>query len=292
VSGVSQLVWPLRLVTILVVTAWLTSNDLLAQDSLAVVLDREAENLTKLGFGRAVHKAIEQVDHDRKKFLPIQLEGGRENAIIVACDNACDRVDAVLFDYQSNPVATGPENSGIVILNGVPSYTGLHQLEVSVPSCTTPQCSVGMMVLRKAGPPQGSPSSGQDSTNENVRRDYELTTRIGTRAALEAFLVAHPQGLYSDLARAELAKLTPSPPDQKDETTPAKKSSPEKKQEAKKEGAKSGQFDFCLRSCKAEWLALASGACQGAACGRMAEQACRAALRASGGNCQRYTGAR
>jgi len=134
-----------------------------------------------------------------------------------------------------------------------------------------------------------SEEKGHSGGIEHARRDYELATRIGTKHALEAFLAAHPNGLYSDLARAELAKLTLLPTDQKDKATSAKNPSPQKEQEVRK-GSQSAQFDFCLRSCKAEWTARAS--CQGAHCSQMADQACRAALRASGGNCQRYTGGR
>jgi len=43
--------------------------------------------------------------------------------------------------------------------------------------------------------------------NKEMRRDYELAAQIGTKAALEAFLAAHPVGLYPSLARAQLAKL-------------------------------------------------------------------------------------
>jgi Caspase domain len=40
-----------------------------------------------------------------------------------------------------------------------------------------------------------------------VKADYQSAERIGTRRAWDAFLAAHEQGLYADLARAQLAKL-------------------------------------------------------------------------------------
>ena len=40
-----------------------------------------------------------------------------------------------------------------------------------------------------------------------VRGDYELVERIGTKKAWEAFLSSHKEGLYADLARAQMAKL-------------------------------------------------------------------------------------
>jgi caspase domain-containing protein len=40
-----------------------------------------------------------------------------------------------------------------------------------------------------------------------IKGDYELVERIGTRKAWEAFLASHKDGLYAELARAQLAKL-------------------------------------------------------------------------------------
>lgn len=40
-----------------------------------------------------------------------------------------------------------------------------------------------------------------------VKSDYALAERIGTQKAWEAFLANHKQGLYAELARAQLAKL-------------------------------------------------------------------------------------
>ena len=41
----------------------------------------------------------------------------------------------------------------------------------------------------------------------NVKGDYELAERIGTQKAWEAFLSRYREGLYAELARAQLAKL-------------------------------------------------------------------------------------
>jgi hypothetical protein len=43
--------------------------------------------------------------------------------------------------------------------------------------------------------------------NAEARRDYEFFERAGTKAAWDAFLKLHSAGPYSDLARAQLAKI-------------------------------------------------------------------------------------
>jgi hypothetical protein len=59
-------------------------------------------------------------------------------------------------------------------------------------------------VVKKTEPPVGASGPSSD-----MRRDYEFAERIGTRTAWEAFLTAHSEGFYANLARAQLTKLGP-----------------------------------------------------------------------------------
>src|SRR5262245_12249623 len=52
-----------------------------------------------------------------------------------------------------------------------------------------------------------TPSRPSLQVESDARADYEAAERIGTRDAWEAFLAAHKQGLYANLARAQLTKL-------------------------------------------------------------------------------------
>ncbi len=45
------------------------------------------------------------------------------------------------------------------------------------------------------------------NANADIRGDYELAERVGTREAWDSFLVANPSGFYADLARAQRNKL-------------------------------------------------------------------------------------
>ena len=45
------------------------------------------------------------------------------------------------------------------------------------------------------------------NANLDIRRDYELAERVGTREAWDSFVAAHPTGFYSDLAKAQRNKL-------------------------------------------------------------------------------------
>src|ERR1700722_4728260 len=54
--------------------------------------------------------------------------------------------------------------------------------------------------------PAASPVAGANA-NLDIRRDYELAERVGTREAWDSFVAAHPTGFYSDLAKAQRNKL-------------------------------------------------------------------------------------
>ena len=59
-----------------------------------------------------------------------------------------------------------------------------------------------------------APAQPKVQALSDVRGDYELVERIGTKKAWEAFLSSHKDGLYADLARAQLAKLLQAEPPQ------------------------------------------------------------------------------
>jgi uncharacterized caspase-like protein len=46
-----------------------------------------------------------------------------------------------------------------------------------------------------------------ENANTDIRRDYELAERVGTREAWDSFVTAHPGGFYTDLAKAQRNKL-------------------------------------------------------------------------------------
>jgi hypothetical protein len=56
-------------------------------------------------------------------------------------------------------------------------------------------------------PAPASPPTASASGNADIRRDYELAERVGTREAWDSFVAANPSGFYADLARAQRNKL-------------------------------------------------------------------------------------
>jgi len=82
-----------------------------------------------------------------------------------------------------------------------------------------------------------APAVPQQAPVSDIRADYELVQRIGSRRAWEVFLGTHPTGFYADLARAQIQALNtqsqpasgnitvvalPSPPAPSNRETPSK----------------------------------------------------------------------
>lgn len=57
------------------------------------------------------------------------------------------------------------------------------------------------LVPAPAAPPAAS------GANAEIRRDYELAERVGTKEAWDSFVASYPSGFYTDLARAQRNKL-------------------------------------------------------------------------------------
>src|SRR5258705_12800638 len=53
--------------------------------------------------------------------------------------------------------------------------------------------------------PAAPPVAGGPATD--MRGDYELAERVGTKEAWDYFITAHPSGFYTDLAKAQRNKL-------------------------------------------------------------------------------------
>jgi len=52
-----------------------------------------------------------------------------------------------------------------------------------------------------------APAAPQEAPLNDVRADFELVQKFGTKRAYQVFLGTHPTGLYADLARAEIERL-------------------------------------------------------------------------------------
>jgi len=56
-------------------------------------------------------------------------------------------------------------------------------------------------------PAPAPPPAANGNANADIRHDYELAERVGTKEAWDSFVAANPSGFYTDLAKAQRNKL-------------------------------------------------------------------------------------
>lgn len=56
-------------------------------------------------------------------------------------------------------------------------------------------------------PAPAAPAAAVGGANAEIRRDYELAERVGTKEAWDSFVASYPTGFYTDLAKAQRNKL-------------------------------------------------------------------------------------
>jgi Caspase domain len=56
-------------------------------------------------------------------------------------------------------------------------------------------------------PAPAPPPAASGNANAEIRHDYELAERVGTKEAWDSFVAANPSGFYTDLAKAQRNKL-------------------------------------------------------------------------------------
>jgi hypothetical protein len=96
--------------------------------------------------------------------------------------------------------------------------------------------TVALVPEPKAAPVAGPPPAVNPVAD--IRRDYELAERIGTKEAWDSFLAVHTTGLYANLARAAQAKLAAVDPGRAISVEPPKASPPPPPADAPPPGAK------------------------------------------------------
>jgi uncharacterized caspase-like protein len=83
----------------------------------------------------------------------------------------------------------------------------------------------------------------------DVRRDYELSLQLGTRAAWDTFLKSYPTGFYADLAKGQIDKIRAE--DARLAATAKARETAEEKARLAAEGAKQGEIAKAAAAAKA-----------------------------------------
>jgi hypothetical protein len=98
-------------------------------------------------------------------------------------------------------------------------------------------------------PAPAAPPAASDGANVEIRRDYELAERVGTREAWDSFIAVHPSGFYTNLAKAQRNKLAAEA--ERIEATEKARKATEEQARLAAEGAKATEQAKAARETKA-----------------------------------------
>lgn len=98
----------------------------------------------------------------------------------------------------------------------VPWFSSSLVEDFSFATTTSPRASSEPRVTADPAPApsvvevEKKPAAPAPDPDANARREYQSAERIGTKKGYEDFVARYPSGRYADLAREQIAKLTPS----------------------------------------------------------------------------------
>jgi hypothetical protein len=149
---------------------WVERAEAVDSADIQARLAHVVEYLRPQGYIQSALEAHDRVAAHTSKRYSVHLVSGVGNAIVAACDSNCDHVEVVLYDYQGKPLGPPtPDKQDLVIMKGNPQYSGLHEVEITVPGCHASECEVGIKVLL-----QQPGSEGPKPVNYNTYENRDL----------------------------------------------------------------------------------------------------------------------
>ncbi len=115
----------------------------------------------------------------------------------------------------------------------------------------------GDVSLVPAAAPSAALPTPAASLNAEVRRDYELAERVGSREAWDLFISTYPSGFYTELAKAQRNKLSAETA-RIEATEKARRAEEERAKLAAEKAQKNEQEDAAARAKAAEQARLAA----------------------------------
>src|SRR5262245_65359425 len=107
---------------------------------LAQKLTHAEAILNQNGYMRAAGPFAGGLMEQRGQSRTIMLRAGQDYRIVGVCDERCRDLDLRLFDPNGHLIAQDVLVDAVPVLHIVPTVTGDHRIEVSMPRCTGAPC--------------------------------------------------------------------------------------------------------------------------------------------------------
>ena len=133
----------LTLLAVLVPTAGAQSY----ADQVRSQLDGAKQALRSEGFTRSHDYKIESLDDGAEDTFTVDLEEGREYALVGACDVDCSDMDFWLYDENDNLIDSDTSTDDVPVVRVTPRWSGTFEIRVKMYECSNEPCFYGIGVF-------------------------------------------------------------------------------------------------------------------------------------------------
>jgi len=110
---------------------------------------RIATGLREDGYSRVIAPRNGWLDDDESTVFSVQLSAGRRYVIFGTCDRDCTDVDLRLFSPNGTQIDEDLLLDDKPMIEVVPSTSGLHQVRVSMASCSREPCEYTVGIFER-----------------------------------------------------------------------------------------------------------------------------------------------
>ena len=140
------------------ISALLTAGALLASSSLhaqawqrqinrEILSSQAVSNWADARFSVTHNVFYSLLESYESEYVTVNLEAGMEYRIIGKCDNDCSDVDMRLYDGNGRLIDSDTSDDDWPIVRVTVAHGGQFRLKLTMASCATSQCGVGVLVM-------------------------------------------------------------------------------------------------------------------------------------------------
>ena len=142
------------ILTVLVGTVLLLPATAAAQNSrwhtqVRAQLDRFGTLVTERGYHQTHQIKTGSLRERENEYLSLELDAGREYALLGVCDEDCSDIDLRLFDQDGDEVDADVETDDYPVVSVRPDRTARYRVKVIMATCSTSPCFYGVGVYAK-----------------------------------------------------------------------------------------------------------------------------------------------
>jgi hypothetical protein len=121
-----------------------------AGDIIDQLFEKAIEAFGNKGYSPTGWQQKSALGQNSEQSFTFRLQAGQTYQIVASCDTDCSNVDAVLIDPSGKIVSSDVEADDFPIVSTTPASSGIYTLRVSMITCKTSACAIGVKSFQKS----------------------------------------------------------------------------------------------------------------------------------------------